>query len=121
MKIEPITVRDAAERGRSLPYALIRSLSRVTLGPTPDEIDFDELIEARFFDSEQEVRIFRGEMGFQAARLTAEDGDITIERAHDLANPIFGETVTVCSVLDFDEDGQAHIAHTRLAGWKGGD
>ena len=119
---EVLEAGQALSRGRTLPYALIRSLSRVTLGPAPDEIDLDELIEARFFDSEQEVRIFHGESGLQAARLWEGTGDTVIERTGQLANAaVFGRSVTIRQLLRFDEDGQACVAHTRLAGWKGGD
>lgn len=119
---EGLEAGQALSRGRTLPYALIRSLSRVTLGPTPDEIDLDELIEARFFDSEQEVRIFHGETGLQAARLWDGTEDTVIQRTYQLANEaVFGRFVTVHQLLRFDEDGQACVSCTRLAGWKGGD
>lgn len=119
---EVLEAGQALSRGRALPYALIRSLSRVTLGPTPDEIDLDELIEARFFDSEQEVRIFHGETGLQAARLWEGAEDTVIERSYALANTaLFGRSIAVRQLLGFDKDGQAHVCYTRLAGWKGGD
>ncbi|MBD5098386.1 MAG: hypothetical protein HDT35_02355 [Clostridiales bacterium] len=119
---EVLEVGQALSRGRALPYAMIRALSRVTLGPTPDEIDLDELIEARFFDSEQEVRIFHGETGLQAAHLWEGTEDTVIERTYKLANnAIFGRSVTIHQLLHFDEDGQACVSCTRLAGWKGGD
>lgn len=120
--VETLEVNQALSRGRTLPYALIRSLSRVTLGPMTDEIDLDELIEARFFDSEQEVRIFHGETGLQAARLWDGTEDTVIERTYALANTtLFGQFITVKQLLDFDEDGQACVSCIRLAGWKGGD
>lgn len=118
--VEALEVGQALSRGKTLPYALIRSLSWVTLGPTPDEIDLDELIVARFFDSEQEVRIFRGETSLQATRLWEGTEDTVIERTYELANkPLFGQSITVHQLLDFDEDGQACVRCTRLADWKG--
>lgn len=119
---ETLEVSQALELGMTLPYALIRSLSSVTLGPAPEKIELDELIEARFFDSEQEVRIFQGETGPQAARFWEEAGDAVIKRTYQLANTaLFGQAIAVRQLLDFDEDGQAYVSWTRLAGWKGGN
>ena len=120
MKIEPMEVNQALERGLTLSFAMVRALSRVTLGPAPETADLAELLEARFFGPEEEVRLFQGESGLQAARLTAEEGDVALENRRELSNPTFGTAVTVCSTLDFDEDGQAYVASTRLTGWEGG-
>lgn len=116
--VEVLEVRQALSRGRTLPYALIRSLSRVTLGPTPAEVDDSELIEARFFDSGEEIRIFQGETGLQAARVWEGAGDTVIERSYRLANTaLFGQSITVRQLLSFDKnDGQAQVSCTRLAG-----
>lgn len=120
---EALEVGQALSRGKTLPLSLIRSLSRVTLGPTPVDIDISELIEARFFDADQEVRIFQGENGLQAARIWEGAEDTVIERTYELANEVtFGRSITVHQLLSFDEeDGQAYIAYTRLSGWKGRD
>lgn len=122
MKTEPMDVGEALDRGLSLPFALVRSLSRVTLGPAPEAIDLDELMEARFFDSEQEVRIFRDETGLRAVCLTAGEGDVVLDKTYRLASRQFGRGITVRQVLDFDkEDGQAYVACTCLTGWEGGN
>lgn len=120
--VERLEVSQALDRGKALPYALIRSLSRVTLGPTPKDIDLPELIEARFFSSDEEVRIFQGETGLQAACVWEGSGDTVIEHTDKLANKaLFGRSMTVRQHLSFDEDGQAYVALTRLAGWEGGN
>lgn len=120
MKIETMDVKTALERGLALPFALVRSLSTVTLGPTPETVNEAELLEARFFDADREIRVFRGVAGLQAACLTAEEGDHTLERKCALSNPQFGKTVTLCRQLEFDEDGQAYVSASRLTGWEGG-
>ena len=62
MKKEALAVNEALAGGMPLPYALVRSLSQVSLGPTPGEPPMlDELLETRFFDEKQEVRLFRRE------------------------------------------------------------
>lgn len=122
MKTEPMDVWEALDRGQALPFALVRSLSGVTLGPTPETVDLEELIEARFFSAGEEVRIFQGEVGLQAVCLTDGEGDIALDRPpYKLANKLkFGEATIMSKwVLDFDDDGQAFVACTRLTGWKG--
>lgn len=119
MKIDDLlSVQQALERGAALPWALVRSLSRVTLGPVPADVDTDELIEARFFGPDQEVRLFQTEDGLRAVQLTAEPDDSTIEQVRPIADPAFGGSVTVIYTLQADEDGQMNIAYTRLAGWE---
>lgn len=49
MKQERLTGQQALEEGRKLPYALIRQLSRVQLGPVPEQMPaLSEILEARF-------------------------------------------------------------------------
>ena len=121
MNIEPMEVDRALEQGRALPYALVRSLSQVTLGPAPREVDSAELLEVRFFSAGEEIRVFRGTDGLQAVRLTSREGEPGQEERRELANPAFGRAVTVCRALSFDGDGQAYVAGDRLTGWEGGE
>jgi len=120
MKTERMEVQSALEQGMDLPYALIRSLSQVTLGLTPKAVDLEELIEARFFSETEEIRIFQSEDGLEAARLSMEADDIWLEESRQLMNPVFGSSITLSRKVSFDEDGQAYVAAVRLTGWKGG-
>ena len=61
MRQMELQVDRALEQGLSLPYAMIRSYSQVVLGNTPQAVDEEELIEARFFDAENEIRLFRAD------------------------------------------------------------
>ena len=106
MKQETIDIQAALEAGQKLPFAWVRSLSQVALGRTPLTADLEELLEARFFSRDREIRLFPGEDGLRAVAL--------------IENPRFGRSITVTRVLDWDEDGQAYIAATRLSGWKEG-
>ena len=119
MKTERLTAAEAIERGRVLPWALVRCLSRVTLGPVPAEIDPEELIEARFFSADEEIRVFRSCGELQAVRLCGEPGDNTLERTYLVKNPRFGSALTVCRLLEADEDGQMNLTTARLTGWEG--
>lgn len=121
MKAERMDRSKALELRHTLPFAYIRSLSQVTLGPTPAE-EPEDLLEARFFSSTEEVRIFLGEDGFQAVRLTEEEPrGVCLEETRKLMNPRFGKEITICREIAFDEDGQAYISTMRLSGWKGGE
>lgn len=96
-------------------------LYKAGLGPTPAEVNTEELVEARFFDEHCEIRIFCRDGALSAARLEEEPGDKILRNEYLLDNPKFGISVTECRCLDTesDEDGQAFIAAVRLAGWRG--
>ena len=113
-----LSVQQALELGTALPWALIRSLSEVTLGPAQAATDTNELIEARFFSANEEIRLFRSDGALHAACLIAEPEDCVIEQVCRIQNPVLGGTITVSSTLQADEDGQMNIAYTRLAGWE---
>ena len=120
MKQETIDIQAALEAGQKLPFAWVRSLSQVALGRTPLAVELEELLEARFFSRDREIRIFPGEDGLRAVALTGEPEDHVMEEEYLIENPQFGRSITVTRVLDWDEDGQAYIAATRLSGWKEG-
>ena len=119
MKAESITVGEALDRGAALPWALVRGLSAVSLGPSPARIDPDELMEARFFSPEEEIRVFRTDGQLRAVQLRGEPGDSVIERVYAVENPKLGKSVTVSYTLEADEDGQVNLTSTRLTGWEG--
>lgn len=119
MKREVLTVEEALQRGQKLPWAWIRSLSSVSLGARPAEVNMDELLEARFFGPETEVRIFHSGGALRAAALTTETTDKTIQRQFDIENPMFGDSITVRYTLEADEDGQMNRTDACLVGWEG--
>lgn len=120
MKTESLTVQEAMERGQDLPWVWVRCLSQVALGPALSDIDREELIEARFFSTEEEIRIFRSCGQLCSVRLCGEPEDNTLERTYQIANKQkFGETITVCYTLEADEDGQVSLGTARLTGWEG--
>ena len=69
MTFEKLTAEEALQRGLSLPFALIRSVSSVSLGHTPEQVETDGLLDARFFSDTQEVRLFRRDGQLQGAVL----------------------------------------------------
>lgn len=117
MKRESMSAETALAEGRTLPYALIRTLSGVTLGPTPEGVEQAELLEARFFDARREIRVFVRDGCLCGASLTHEEGDKELIKTEKLLGSKFGGSVTLCRVLETDEDGQTYFAATRLTGW----
>ena len=118
MKKEVLPLPQAWEMGMQLPWVYLRSLSRVYLGKTPEGLTMDELLEARFFSEQQEIRIFMSEDGLKAVRLEEETADSILEE-EIAVNSGFGSSYTVHYLLQADEDGQTNRTVARLAGWKG--
>lgn len=128
----------ALEQGRQLPFAMIRTLDEVYLGPTAKWPDYEALgkhpealEEARFFDDTQEIRLFRTERGLQAVRLQGEDwvcDTYWLEKAfvwrmmsqYGLTAEEVGDSITLAREIAYDEDGQAYVAATRLVTGKEG-
>lgn len=104
----------ALAQGLQLPYAMIRSYSQVTMGNTPTAVDLTEVIEARFFNAETEVRLFRKDGKLCGAKLCGECGDIGTEESFRIENPEFGSELKVYRHLASDEDGQTYVDFFRL-------
>ena len=120
MSVEVMDVQTALERGVKLPCALVRSLSAVSLGPVPAEISTEDLLEARFFSAEEEIRLFRRDGTLRAARVADAPGEIYADQDCEIANPALGAGITVRTFMEFDGDGQAYWGHSRLKDWRGG-
>ena len=120
MTFERLTAEEAIRRGLMLPFALIRTVSSISLGNTPAQIETDELLEARFFSDVQEVRLFRRDGQLQGAVLKQEAAKNYWEKAYRVENPVLGSELVVRYEREADEDGQTYVSAARLAGWKGG-
>lgn len=118
MKAEKMELQAALSKGKSLPWAMIRSLSTVTLGPPPSDIPEDDLLEARFFSPDEEIRIFRNDGKLHAVLLRDEKNDEFLDHTYRISNPELGTEITVRSYLGFDDDGQAYLKNSRLTNWK---
>lgn len=121
MTVEVLTLEAAVEQGKQLPWALIRRLSDVTLGASPESFSAEELLEARFFSENQEIRIFRDGETMRAVRLGVEPDDEYLEECRVIENPAFGKNLTVRKILTYDEDGQCCVKTTMPVKWEGGN
>lgn len=111
-----VALEQAKKAAMEYPYALIYSLSRVYLGRTPQEMDWDEVTEAHFFDESSELFFLEAEDALCAVKLT--DSDTALEETYALL-PGMGKELRVRKSIAFDEDGQAYFAQNRLCGWEG--
>ena len=118
MKTEVLTLDRAAELGRQMPNALIRTAESVFLGDTPVEFDLNSVTEARFFDGTAEIRVFIRNCVHTAVRIETEAGDPCMTECRLIENVENGKKLAVKKLLSFDEDGQAFVAETMLCGWE---
>ena len=122
MRIDELSLNQGLEQGQALPYVYIREMSRIVIGRNPQEICLPEVLEARFFRPGTEIRIFRGESGLNAVKISAEEGDTYIDSTRTLANPQrFGSRLRFREYLTPDEDGQMCIEEVCLTDWEGGE
>lgn len=122
MKPEYLSFEEGLRGGKDLPFAWICSMSSVSLGKTPREIGTDELLEARFFNEEQEIRLFQREEEWKAVSLAREPEDSVLENWYPvIKEEKFGRKILVRQYLGADEDGQTIVTATCLAGWEGGE
>ncbi len=115
-----LSPEDALKRGQCLPFALLRTFSAMSLGPTPETLpDTEEILEARFFSRDEEIRLFRDDGILKAVSLRETPDARVLKNEYEIGNQALGKSLTVREILDFDEDGQAYIALSRLSDWKG--
>lgn len=118
MSLEMLELDKALELGGRLPYVYLREESRLYLGAGPIDLNLNELIEARFFSEEKEIRLFR-RMGKLCAAIQEDGNKPAVTHRYSIANPAFGGELTTRQLISYDTDGQAYLGSPRLAGWKG--
>lgn len=97
-------------------YALIYNISeKLFFKIGTKEFDLDQCIEARFFCPEKELHLFDYNGEKKAVKIEDNSTDY-LDKIYPLANEHknLGKMITVRKYLDYDEDGQAFIAATRL-------
>jgi len=101
-------------------YALVYGISAVTFRRTEEitEPDWDECLEARFFDENKELHIYEEDGRMCAVKITGTMDSDCLVKKYALQDRYFGQNkyLCVCEHLAYDEDGQASIALTRLTG-----
>lgn len=119
-QIKEVELSEAYGKGKEYEYALVYLLSEVILCKAEKlkSIPIEECTEARFFSDNCELHIFGTEEGMRAVEVSDDGAEDVVVKRYDLA-PKFssvGSRLVVQEYLEYDEDGQAVIALTRLKG-----
>lgn len=105
-------------------HALVYLIDEILLCKVSElpEVDWDECMEARFFDKEKELHIYEEDGKMQAVEVTEMSGQNCLVKRYQLANRFkkAGNLLRVHEYLGYDDDGQAVVELTRLAGIEGG-
>ena len=90
------------EHASEYTYALVYMISELILCRTQElpNLDWTECMEARFFDEDKELHIYEEDGKLQAVKVTEGAGKLLCVREY----------------YAYDEDGQAYVSLTRLAG-----
>ena len=112
------SIEQAREQAEKLQFVMVTELSRVAIGKVPMEINWDELIEARFFDHDTEIRIFREDSEWKARSITLKEDTSYIEKDYTELQGGLGHALGVREYLTFDEDGQAGVSAVCLYDWR---
>ena len=119
-----LTLEQALEAARSCKYALLYRMSELVLAKTEElsqeQLDLGECLEARFFDDEKEVHLFRDGDDWKAVLTEDKEGQEYLDREYYLAKRFRKngpETrLRVREYTGYDTDGQIYVTKTRLAG-----
>ncbi len=118
--VEKVAMDKARERISQYRYALVYMVSGIVFGNAAEigKIEWDECLEARFFDENRELHVYEGDDGLCAVEVRKTSDEDCLMKKYELRRQYFGEKkrLCVCEHLDYDEDGQTFVALTRLAG-----
>lgn len=100
-------------------YALIYKFDGIILDETKNVniSEFSDCLEARFFDGDRELRVWRenGKIKSSAVSFDGDYIDISYELDKRFSN--MGNTVIVRQYLGQDDDGQTYIKSSTVAGF----
>lgn len=125
-KKQQLSLEEAANCVKTFEFALVYQLEKILLGTVEqiwDEICPEECIEARFFSADRELHIFDYNGEYRAVLIT----DAELNNGTELVKDVKLQeklckkpwsVLTVKEYIAFDEDGQACVSLTRLAGLK---
>ncbi len=118
MKITKIdTLSQALQEGKNLPWAYLKYMSRIYLGRMPIMPSLAELEEGRFFGPDCEIRLYNDGEGLAAVKINDEPGD-TCQDCEVWLRRTYGKLLRKRRYIEFDDDGQARVACTRLLEWE---
>lgn len=118
--VEKIHADNVLEMLTEYQYALIYGISGIVFRKAADcnGVCWDECFEARFFDEDKELHIYEEDGEKRAVKVTGTVDEDCLLKKYELQDHYFGpgKYLCVCEHLEYDEDGQAMVVLTRLAG-----
>ncbi len=117
--IKEIAIEDVDKRTGQYSYALMHMMSSVYFGKASDiTINWEELLEARFFSENKEMHIFKCGNQWKAVELSDTEDSEVIVKNYEIAAQYknIGRQIRVKEYLAEDEDGQVYVKYTRLCG-----
>lgn len=118
--IEKIEADKARDSISNYQYALVYRMSEIVFCKASDweNPKWEECLEARFFDKDKELHIYEEDGEWHAVKATGTFDSDCLMKKYELRKYYFGSNkyLSVCEHLDYDEDGQAYVAFTRLTG-----
>lgn len=119
-----LDMRDLASKGYT--HIWYQEQSRVGICRLEDyqPCDPQHLIEARVFanvgenEDASEVHVFRGQDGQLRADVATTSGNAPHREERQILLPIYGKSLTLRTVYDYDADGQALPVGTLLTGYE---
>ena len=121
--LKKVTFEEAKNRIQDYDYALIYEISEMLFDKVEkiSEIYWDEVQEAYFFIEKSQMHIYLSDDVLEAIVYNETDEDVTfVDRRYELAGKFsnIGREVKERNYLEFDDDGQAFVAYSRLVSVK---
>lgn len=121
--LKKVTFEEAKNRIQDYDYALIYEISEMLFDKVEkiSEIYWDEVQEAYFFNEKSQMHIYLSDDVLEAIVYNETDEDVTfVDRRYELAGKFsnIGREVKERNYLEFDDDGQAFVAYSRLVSVK---
>ena len=100
-------------------YALIYKFDGIILEETKNanDPDFSDCLEARFFDEDKELRVWRENGAFKSSAVSFDGDYIDVSYELDKRFVNMGNTVKIRQYLEHDDDGQTYIKSSSVAGF----
>lgn len=121
--LKKVTFEEAKNKIQDYDYALIYEISEMLFDKVGaiSEIYWDEVQEAYFFNEKSQMHIYLSDDVLEAIVYNETDEDVTfVDRRYELAGKFstIGREVKERNYLEFDDDGQAFVAYSRLVSVK---
>lgn len=117
--IQKLSLEDTKNKVPSYDYGLIYYMSSMVFDRISNiyDIDWEECLEAYFFNEKGQLHIYREDDVLTAREFVETENLTVVEKKYELANSFkgLGSSVVVREYLEPDEDGQMYVAYKRMS------